>query len=383
MLSSSNQYTRDSERIVLPPISTLDEYMPKSTPQAPSSTSTHPYPLLSPPASSATPSMSSNSSFSSSHSPVMAQPASPSPPRPSFEKLVVDAPIYGPGMDDTRAGTQQPSATSPRTLSSDVDRIIQHSRGLYDNMVHYKPYLVHSHRDDLRPWMDDMIAKSNQVLNALLRLRKHQMSMSPPLSVSSSGPSATIMRSPPTQTAHGIPNTSKLTTSRITSPSALANSSSLASAAPAMAASASYTYHHAHRAASPRTTAASPPHHPMDASPTSPTPSSSAFQTHRPSFTPVPAMYVDTSASRKRGWTSATSTNSPARQRKRGKRATFQGRCHSCNISETPEWRRGPDGARTLCNACGLHYAKLVRKKAAASATQSDALPASDAAASS
>ncbi|KAL9599587.1 MAG: hypothetical protein Q9219_003743 [cf. Caloplaca sp. 3 TL-2023] len=30
------------------------------------------------------------------------------------------------------------------------------------------------------------------------------------------------------------------------------------------------------------------------------------------------------------------------------------GRCHSCNRAETPEWRRGPDGARTLCNACGL-----------------------------
>ncbi|CAG8098786.1 unnamed protein product [Penicillium nalgiovense] len=37
-------------------------------------------------------------------------------------------------------------------------------------------------------------------------------------------------------------------------------------------------------------------------------------------------------------------------------------RCHSCNRSETPEWRRGPDGSRTLCNACGLHYAKLSRR---------------------
>ncbi|PKI84393.1 hypothetical protein MVES_001783 [Malassezia vespertilionis] len=30
---------------------------------------------------------------------------------------------------------------------------------------------------------------------------------------------------------------------------------------------------------------------------------------------------------------------------------------------DTPEWRRGPDGARTLCNACGLHFAKLVRRR--------------------
>lgn len=42
-----------------------------------------------------------------------------------------------------------------------------------------------------------------------------------------------------------------------------------------------------------------------------------------------------------------------AKYRKRS-RATPPGKCHSCNIRETPEWRRGPDGARTLCNACGL-----------------------------
>ncbi|CAG8432969.1 11030_t:CDS:2 [Diversispora eburnea] len=47
--------------------------------------------------------------------------------------------------------------------------------------------------------------------------------------------------------------------------------------------------------------------------------------------------------------------------RKRSKRAAPPGRCHSCNISETPEWRRGPDGARTLCNACGLHKKCIYR----------------------
>jgi hypothetical protein len=48
--------------------------------------------------------------------------------------------------------------------------------------------------------------------------------------------------------------------------------------------------------------------------------------------------------------------------KKRRARAAPPGRCHSCKRSETPEWRRGPDGARTLCNACGLHYAKLTKK---------------------
>ena len=40
--------------------------------------------------------------------------------------------------------------------------------------------------------------------------------------------------------------------------------------------------------------------------------------------------------------------------KKRRGRAAPPGRCHSCNRAETPEWRRGPDGARTLCYACGL-----------------------------
>ncbi|KAI9312289.1 hypothetical protein BX666DRAFT_872855 [Dichotomocladium elegans] len=50
--------------------------------------------------------------------------------------------------------------------------------------------------------------------------------------------------------------------------------------------------------------------------------------------------------------------------KRRTKRSTAGQRCHSCHTTETPEWRRGPDGARTLCNACGLHYSKLLRKDA-------------------
>ncbi|KAJ1973651.1 hypothetical protein H4R35_004006, partial [Dimargaris xerosporica] len=57
-------------------------------------------------------------------------------------------------------------------------------------------------------------------------------------------------------------------------------------------------------------------------------------------------------------------TRAKYRKRTRKSGLATPGRCHSCNISETPEWRRGPDGARTLCNACGLHYAKLTKKRA-------------------
>ncbi|XP_010320222.2 GATA transcription factor 19-like isoform X1 [Solanum lycopersicum] len=38
---------------------------------------------------------------------------------------------------------------------------------------------------------------------------------------------------------------------------------------------------------------------------------------------------------------------------------TIPGKCHHCGVSEncTPAMRRGPDGPRTLCNACGLKWA--------------------------
>ncbi|KAH3680101.1 hypothetical protein WICMUC_000559 [Wickerhamomyces mucosus] len=37
--------------------------------------------------------------------------------------------------------------------------------------------------------------------------------------------------------------------------------------------------------------------------------------------------------------------------------------CQRCGITETPEWRKGPNGARTLCNACGLYHAKVLKKE--------------------
>ncbi|TKY88431.1 hypothetical protein EX895_002783 [Sporisorium graminicola] len=56
-------------------------------------------------------------------------------------------------------------------------------------------------------------------------------------------------------------------------------------------------------------------------------------------------------------------SDSKGPQYKKRSRAPAPGSCQACGTTETPEWRRGPDGARTLCNACGLHYAKLVRKR--------------------
>ncbi|CEP07140.1 hypothetical protein [Parasitella parasitica] len=57
-----------------------------------------------------------------------------------------------------------------------------------------------------------------------------------------------------------------------------------------------------------------------------------------------------------------SNSQSRPKYRRRNRRNLIGQKCHSCGTTETPEWRRGPDGARTLCNACGLHYSKLLKK---------------------
>ena len=37
--------------------------------------------------------------------------------------------------------------------------------------------------------------------------------------------------------------------------------------------------------------------------------------------------------------------------------------CTDCGTLDSPEWRRGPSGPKTLCNACGLRWAKREKKK--------------------
>eukprot|EP00127_Corallochytrium_limacisporum_P000917 Clim_evm1s33 gene=Clim_evmTU1s33 len=36
--------------------------------------------------------------------------------------------------------------------------------------------------------------------------------------------------------------------------------------------------------------------------------------------------------------------------------------CSECHTTQSPEWRRGPLGPKTMCNACGLRYAKKVKQ---------------------
>lgn len=36
--------------------------------------------------------------------------------------------------------------------------------------------------------------------------------------------------------------------------------------------------------------------------------------------------------------------------------AQFQRRCSHCQVQKTPQWRTGPLGPKTLCNACGVRF---------------------------
>ncbi|KAE9395386.1 white collar photoreceptors-like protein [Gymnopus androsaceus JB14] len=50
--------------------------------------------------------------------------------------------------------------------------------------------------------------------------------------------------------------------------------------------------------------------------------------------------------------------------------STEQYVCVTCGRTDSPEWRKGPLGPKTLCNACGLRWAKQMRKPDDASMSQ-------------
>ncbi len=37
--------------------------------------------------------------------------------------------------------------------------------------------------------------------------------------------------------------------------------------------------------------------------------------------------------------------------------------CYHCGIQDTPQWRKGPNGKHTLCNACGQQYKKIIARQ--------------------
>ncbi|UZJ52792.1 hypothetical protein CBS101457_002112 [Exobasidium rhododendri] len=83
-------------------------------------------------------------------------------------------------------------------------------------------------------------------------------------------------------------------------------------------------------------------------------------QTYRTTPPPMNALASSSSSSMLSN-APAGSNLPPKRVRKRRDEADQS--CLSCSATETPEWRKGPTGPRTLCNACGLLFAKQCRKK--------------------
>lgn len=85
-----------------------------------------------------------------------------------------------------------------------------------------------------------------------------------------------------------------------------------------------------------------------------------SYSTHLPN----PPHQTNSEAYRKLTW-----ENDSKRRATNDKASRY---CHICGIKSTPEWRSGPQGRATLCNACGLRYAKKFK----AGSADSEVVPA-------
>ncbi|KAJ6099734.1 hypothetical protein N7467_001269 [Penicillium canescens] len=61
--------------------------------------------------------------------------------------------------------------------------------------------------------------------------------------------------------------------------------------------------------------------------------------------------------------TTAADQERNAREGDRRKRLKSQHVCGDCGTADSPEWRKGPNGPKTLCNACGLRWSKKEKKR--------------------
>ncbi|KAI9222406.1 hypothetical protein BC828DRAFT_378502 [Blastocladiella britannica] len=72
-------------------------------------------------------------------------------------------------------------------------------------------------------------------------------------------------------------------------------------------------------------------------------------------------------------------TGEDPNKRKRKRRVAALGgderACIDCGTTSSPEWRKGPTGAKTLCNACGLRYAKKIKTERDQLAAQASSMP--------
>jgi len=79
---------------------------------------------------------------------------------------------------------------------------------------------------------------------------------------------------------------------------------------------------------------------------------------------PLPMSLPIPLASSPEGDDSSNSTETSPKRRTVQTRDNF--RCEKCATHSTPQMRRGPNGPNTLCNACGLQWAKAQTKRAIA-----------------
>lgn len=58
-----------------------------------------------------------------------------------------------------------------------------------------------------------------------------------------------------------------------------------------------------------------------------------------------------------------------AEMKERNKFANKGKRCMQCRTDDTHQWRRGPDGEKSLCNACGLRFLRKLKREAQVTAS--------------
>ncbi|KAK6338696.1 blue light receptor [Orbilia brochopaga] len=63
-------------------------------------------------------------------------------------------------------------------------------------------------------------------------------------------------------------------------------------------------------------------------------------------------------------------------ERKKKIKVTNEYVCTDCGTLDSPEWRKGPTGPKTLCNACGLRWAKKEKKRGSVSGPSQPVPPA-------